>query len=562
MIRALIGSRMGRDRVVRRLRAALADVLVREALIAASLAGTLAALFAWLGPPGNDLAAHVYLRWEFLQHGLAFWSNLWYSGRYSYITYSPLYYPLAGLIGIRLLATLSIAAAAFAFAYVIGRQWGPTARWSSRSFAVLWAGIVFSAAFPFVLGATIALYAIWALQSHARWRFAALAALTMIASPLAFVFLAVVSAGLGLSRVKDLAFRRDLSRLRSPALALAACVFLGLLTWRMFPSQGRYPFGVRALLEIVAFCALGAALTWRVERARMLRWIFPVYLAASLIVFAVPSQVGANVGRFRLIALPLALLAFSLRGYRPRLFVAPVLALALFWNLGPIAEGFNHGRSDPGSNADYWSPAIGFLHENLTPSYRVEVVDTVNHWAAVYLPQTGIPITRGWFRQDDYPQNEVLYKDPTRRPYLAWLRNQGVRYVILTQAPTDYSSRDEAALIRSGNSGLLPVFRARNLTVYRVPGARSIVTGPGRPRVLSLAETQIQLWLSTPGRYRLAVHFSPYSNAQGVCLEKTADNMTELVSTRAGVVKLDFNVGAARALAVLAGTKTSNCVTG
>jgi hypothetical protein len=134
-----------------------------------------------------------------------------------------------------------------------------------------------------------------------------------------------------------------------------------------------------------------------------------------------------------------------------------------------------------------------------------------------------------------------------------------VRYVILTQAPTDYSARDEAALIRSGHSGLLPVFRARNLTVYRVPGARSIITGPGRPRVLSLADAQIQLWLSRPGRYRLAVHFSPYSNAQGVCLEKTDDNMTELVSPRAGVVKLDFNVGAGRALSVLAGTKTGSC---
>lgn len=559
MSRALVSSRVGRGRSTRRLRDSLTEPVVREALVAASLAGVLAALFAWLGPPGNDLAAHVYLRWEFVQHGLAFWSNLWYSGRYSYVTYSPLYYPLAGLIGIRLLATISIAAAAFAFSLVVGRQWGPAARWSSRSFAVLWAGIVFSAAFPFVLGGTLALFAICALQSRARWRFAVLSALTMVASPLAFVFLAVVAASLGLARVRDLARRHDLSRLRSPALALAACLLIGLLAWRMFPSSGRYPFGIRALLEITAFCALGAALTWRVERARLLRWIFPVYLAASLIVFVVPSELGANVGRLRLVALPLALLAFSLRGYRPRLFVAPVLALALFWNLGPIAEGFNHGRSDPGAEQDYWNPAIAFLHKNLTPSYRVEVVDTVNHWAAAYLPLAGIPLTRGWFRQDDYPQNEVLYNDPSRRAYLAWLRSLGVRYVILTQAPTDYSSRDEAALIRSGRSGLLPVFRAPNLTVYEVPKADPIITGPGQPRVLSLSTTQIQLRLSSPGRYRLAVHFSPYSTARGACLEKSADDMTELVARRAGVISLNFNVDASRALAVLAGEKTASC---
>ena len=69
------------------------------------------------------------------------------------------------------------------------------------------------------------------------------------------------------------------------------------------------------------------------------------------------------------------------------MFVAPVLALALFWNVGPIAEGFNHGRSDPTAAQDYWAPAISFLHENLTPSYRVEVVDTAGHWAAAYLPR-------------------------------------------------------------------------------------------------------------------------------------------------------------------------------
>jgi hypothetical protein len=559
VIRALVSGRVGRGRAVRRLRAQIEDARFREALLAASLAGSLAALFAWLGPPGNDLAAHVYLRWEFLQHGLALWSNLWYSGRYSYITYSPLYYPLAGLIGIRLLATLSIAAAAFAFATVVGRQWGEAARWSSRSFAVLWAGIVFSAAFPFVLGATLALFAIWALQSRARWRFAVLAALTMIASPLAFVFLAVVCAGLGLGWARDVARRRDLSRLRAPALALAACVVVGLLTLRMFPSEGRYPFDLKMLLEIAVFCALGTALTWRVERARLLRWIFPVYLAASLVVFAVPSQLGSNVGRLRLVALPLILLVFALREYQPRLFVAPVLGLALFWNLGPIADGFVHGRSDPGAEPEYWASAISFLHENLTPSYRVEVVDTANHWAAAYLPRAGIPITRGWFRQDDYPQNEILYQDPTRNAYLSWLRGQGVRYVILTKAPTDYSSRDEAELIRRGLSGLLPVLRAPNLTVYEVPRPRSIITGPGRPLVISLSDTEIRLRISEPGSYRLAVHFSPYTKADGACVTERTDGMTELVARRPGQIRVAFNVGAGQALAVLTGNDSGSC---
>src|SRR5436190_14712115 len=174
--------------------------LAREASLSAAAAGACATLLVWLGPPGADLAEHAYQRTLFLHHGFALWNNFWYAGRYSFVTYSVLYYPLAGLLGIRLLAVATIATAALAFAVVLGRQWGPTARWSSRTFAVVWAGIVLSAAFPFALGAAFALIALWALQAGARWRFALLATLTLLASPLAFLLLVVVLAGVALAR--------------------------------------------------------------------------------------------------------------------------------------------------------------------------------------------------------------------------------------------------------------------------------------------------------------------------------------------------------------------------
>jgi hypothetical protein len=125
-----------------------AHSLTREATLAAGSAASLAALLMWLGPPGNDLAAHVYQRTVFLHDGFQLWNNLWYGGRYSFVTYSVLYYPLAGVLGIKPLAVASIATAALAFAVVVGRQWGPLARWSSRTFGVVWAGLVISAAFP------------------------------------------------------------------------------------------------------------------------------------------------------------------------------------------------------------------------------------------------------------------------------------------------------------------------------------------------------------------------------------------------------------------------------
>src|SRR5471030_1527245 len=101
-------------------------------------AGTIAAVLLWAGPPGVDLAAHAYQRTLLLNHGFTLWNNFWYAGRYSFVTYSVLYYPLAAWLGIRLLAVATIALAALAFAVVLGREWGSTVRWSSRSFAVVW----------------------------------------------------------------------------------------------------------------------------------------------------------------------------------------------------------------------------------------------------------------------------------------------------------------------------------------------------------------------------------------------------------------------------------------
>ena len=97
---------------------------------------------------GSDLAAHVYQSGLFRDHGFQLWNNFWYEGRYSFVTYSLLYYPAASLLGIQLLAVLSIATAALAFTVIAAREWGPAARWSSRSFAVVWAGVVLSGAYP------------------------------------------------------------------------------------------------------------------------------------------------------------------------------------------------------------------------------------------------------------------------------------------------------------------------------------------------------------------------------------------------------------------------------
>ena len=99
--------------------------LRREATLAAAAAASLAAALVWLGPPGADLAEHAYQRTLFLNDGFALWNNFWYAGRYSFVTYSMLYYPLAALLGIRLLAVATVSTAALAFAVVVSRAVGP-----------------------------------------------------------------------------------------------------------------------------------------------------------------------------------------------------------------------------------------------------------------------------------------------------------------------------------------------------------------------------------------------------------------------------------------------------
>lgn len=529
-----------------------AHPLAREALFSAGAAATLAALLAWLGPPGSDLAAHAYQRGLYVQEGFELWNNFWYAGRYSFVTYSVLYYPLAALLGIKLLAVATIATAALAFAVVLGREWGPTARWSSRTFAVVWAGVVLSAAFPFALGTALALLALWALQAGARARFGLLAVLTLGASPLAFLLLALVVVGVGISR------RTRPRPSIGPALILLGASGLWLALWRAFPGEGRYPFPPVQAAAAIGFCLLGVIVTWRVERARLLRVLFVVYLAACAIAFAVPSSLGENVSRLRFAAIPLVVLALSLRDWRPRPLAVAALMLVVAWNAAPLARSFARGTADPTSAAEYWQPAIEYLRAHLTPAHRVEVVDTAGHWAAVYLPRAGIPLARGWYRQDDFPQNQVLYRPELGAPsYLAWLRSLGIRFVVLTEAPHDYSARAEATLLRGGHAGLRRVLRTPQLTIFEVPSPQGIVTGPGRAVVLELGRSRLVMRLARRGTYRVAVRHSPYWRASSGCLARGADGMVRLTVARPATVRLGFDVDASRALAALAGREPS-----
>jgi hypothetical protein len=267
-------------------------LLGREETLAAALAAVLAAAIVWAAPPGVDWAAHSYQRTFLVQHGFAIWNNFWYAGRYSFVTYSVLYYPLAVLLGIRVLAVLSVATCAFAFSAVVLRQWGTRARLASRTFAVLSAGIVVSAAFPFALGFSFALLALCALQARRRGRFAVCALLTLAASPLGFAFLVVALIGV-------LVGRRTLRDARLQIAAVGGCIALELVLLRLFGDGGHFPYGVLQLAPSVLFGVVGLVMTRGVPEARLLRGFFWTYLGVCIVAYLVPTAVGSNLERLR-----------------------------------------------------------------------------------------------------------------------------------------------------------------------------------------------------------------------------------------------------------------------
>jgi hypothetical protein len=221
----------------------------------------------------------------------------------------------------------------------------------------------------------------------------------------------------------------------------------------------------------------------------------------------------------------------------------------------PLAAGWARGTQDLTARSKIWRAPISYLHAHLQPGYRVEAVDTTDHWPAYYLASAGIPLARGWFRQDDFPFDALLYRHRPLAPaaYLRWLRRLGVAYVVLTRSPPDYSSRKEARLVRSGRTVLVPVFATGEISIYAVPRPQPIVRGPGRPTVLAFRESRLKIRVSQSGTYGIAVRWSPYWHASAGCLLRSHDGMVELRAHQSGVVRIAFDVDASSLLAAFAG---------
>ena len=203
---------------------------------------------------------------------------------------------------------------------------------------------------------------------------------------------------------------------------------------------------------------------------------------AVVAIYAIPTGLGHDIARVRLVRASHRAARRGATALAPAAARAVAVGLAAAWNVFPLASAWASSTADRSANPTMWPAPVSYLQAHLRPGYRVEAVDTVDHWPALYLARANIPLVRGWFRQDDHPVANLLYHRFTPAQYVAWLRRLGVAYVVLTDAPPDHSSRLEARLVRSGETGLRRVFATHGVSIYAVPRPRAIVTGPGRPR--------------------------------------------------------------------------------
>jgi hypothetical protein len=527
----------------------------REALLAGALACAGAALLILLAPPTGDAPAHLY-RTLLVREGVLVWDNLWYGGHYPLASYSLLYYLPAALVGNLPLVFAAVVLSAAFFASLVETEWGAAGRWPARVFGVLAAGPIFVGTYSYALGLAAGLGALCALQRGRRWLAAGAAALTLGFSPLAFVFLCLMLLALFLVRRRP---RHTVAF--AAAIAAIAAVQLAVLVF--FPSSGPYPFRLLELGAVLGVSFLGAVLAARSRLGALLATFFLVWGAASVLMFLIATPVGENLTRLRSLVFPLMLLTAFVARFQPRWLAAVALSTAFAYNVAPYAAPMIERTDLRPAHRAFWAPALDYLGERSGPGYRVEVVPTFDHWEAYWLPRAGIPLARGWYRQIDIARNELFYERPLApAAYRAWLREMGVRFVVLPQTRLGQKGEErEAVLLRSGRSGLRAVFSDENATIYELGSAQSILTGPASPFVTRFDHSRVEGVLAAPGAYRLKVRYTRYwrVRAGAVCVERAADGMTRLSATRPGRFVLSVPEQPASLVRLLVGRPPARC---
>ena len=484
-------------------------------------------------PATADMAAHSYRAWLFEHQGLTVWNAQWYGGHHV-LGYSLLFAPFAMVLGPALVGV----AAALVATVLFPRLAVAAAPSPAAGAAASWlftAGVLSNVAIgrmPFLLGIAFAVAAWAAVRADRRAIGGVLALCTMLASPVAGVFLMLGAAA------KLLADGRS-------AVGGALWVFVptlagGIALWALFPEGGNDRFAATAFWPMLAISVAGVAL---LTPGRRTLWAGGVlYLGVLVGAFFVPTPFGQNALRLGVLAGP-SVLALAHRKKVPLVAVAIVGAALLYLQWLPAVRAVAEAHGDPSTRLAFQAEARDFLQREAKPGERVEVPLTMNHWEAVDLAKV-VPLARGWERQLDAKANPIFYDDEqlTAARYHAWLRENAVRFVALPNAPLDYSARAEALLLEQGPSYLELVYESPRWRIWElrdpVPpasgGATMLAAGPNWFMLNAAKPTVV--------KYR----YTPYWSTTNACVSRAPGGWTRVEPQQPGVLMVQARFGLER----------------
>jgi hypothetical protein len=181
----------------------------------------------------------------------------------------------------------------------------------------------------------------------------------------------------------------------------------GVVTQLLFPSTGRMPFTMSDAVPIL-LAAVVIACTCRV-RVILAAVVVQLLVVPALLVF--PGAVGTNITRLTWVCAVPVVVAYA-RLSRRKLAVA--VAVVSVWPVSDLVQQLQASH-DPSSAAAYYRPlsaALSAEQHAAGPAGtggRLEVLDSANHWASVYLVDT-VSLARGWDRQADVADNPIFYQ--------------------------------------------------------------------------------------------------------------------------------------------------------
>jgi hypothetical protein len=481
-----------------------------------------------LGWQGEDVPAQLYRVDLVRKAGLTLWNNGWYGG-HATLGYSVLFPLLGSVFGLYAVAIASVLVATVSADRLLRARAGAWGSFVALVFGLGLTSNVVIGRLTFLLGFALGLAALWAFDQGRMLVAVGLAIGCGLSSPVAAVFVALAGVAVALAT----------SRRRDGIVLAAAAVVAPLVVMIREPVAGDFPYR----FDVLSLTLLGALLVGVFTKSRSLRVAAALYAIGCIGLFAVPNSLGGNACRLAMYATFPALAVVS---RMPRWMLLIVIApLALAWQWIPAWDAI--AKPDASLHASYFGPVLDYARVHLPVGARVEIPTTASHWEAAHVA-TVVPLARGWERQQDRERNPIFYGPDgvlDAHEYERWLHENAVAIVALPAVRMDFSSRQEAALLRTEPEFLQRVWSDADWIIWQVRNPAPIVNGPAE--LVEMTADSLRMEFSAPGVAVVRVRYTDLWDAHGddACVDKTADGWLVIRSERTGAVDVSTRMSAA-----------------